>query len=581
MNHQSPITNHQSPITNHQSPITNNKAFSLIEVMVAVGILGLMSVGIMSMTDYGFKSQAAVEQKYAANSLQGQIYNLLATTNVCNVNFGQAAEDAGGTKVIINAANTATAPVNITTLNRTVTPTVVAFQNYIPATGVPTYENNSIHILSMQLTNFQPVGGFPTFKGQYDLVVIIEKNKASTGVPQFAPKIIKLDVTLDQQWTAVAPTATQHKIQTCIAFGGNADQIWTKNADSTIYYNGANVGIGKTTPARSALDVVGTPNATNFAGILSESANAAGSPGFCSSSSAQIIYGCVGGVSGVGSFGPTDTTVGDYIVSSNTNIRLATGHPVNWTVAGAGGFSTTKMSILANGNVGIGTTTPASRLHVGGTAAGGNGILLNVNGSEGIILQPTSDFANPNDPGDLIFRNANGTLRSRIHSNINFVPSGELVLEANGINAVNIASNGNVGIGTTNPSAKLDVNGEVKFGLTAGLPCNATNEGQQRYNSVSKKMEFCNGTSWTPVGGGVSISNTVTANVCGNVGTTKSANCPVGFIVVGCGYKITWYGGGPRNAPDGVQFNASNGCTISLPGSPNGNCFDVIAKCVK
>ena len=62
---------------------------------------------------------------------------------------------------------------------------------------------------------------------------------------------------------------------------------------------------------------------------------------------------------------------------------------------------------------------------------------------------------------------------------------------------INIANTGSVGLGTATPSAKLDVNGEIKFGNTA-VGCSSTTEGQQRYNSGNKTMEFCNGTTWTP-----------------------------------------------------------------------------------
>jgi hypothetical protein len=67
--------------------------------------------------------------------------------------------------------------------------------------------------------------------------------------------------------------------------------------------------------------------------------------------------------------------------------------------------------------------------------------------------------------------------------------------------AFKIDSSGNVGIGTANPTAKLDVNGEIKIGNSASS-CNGTNEGQQRYNATSKVMEFCNGTAWTSLSGG-------------------------------------------------------------------------------
>ncbi|GEM_PF-2875533 len=62
-------------------------------------------------------------------------------------------------------------------------------------------------------------------------------------------------------------------------------------------------------------------------------------------------------------------------------------------------------------------------------------------------------------------------------------------------------SSGSVGIGNTDPKAKLHVSGEVKFGQTT-MACNATTEGAQRYNYLTKAMEFCNGTSWQYFGSG-------------------------------------------------------------------------------
>ena len=57
-----------------------------------------------------------------------------------------------------------------------------------------------------------------------------------------------------------------------------------------------------------------------------------------------------------------------------------------------------------------------------------------------------------------------------------------------------------VGIGTNSPAARLDVAGEVKFG-NSNSSCDASREGQQRYNSTSKKMEACDGTTWRPMSG--------------------------------------------------------------------------------
>ena len=71
-----------------------------------------------------------------------------------------------------------------------------------------------------------------------------------------------------------------------------------------------------------------------------------------------------------------------------------------------------------------------------------------------------------------------------------------------------ISKDGNVGIGTTSPSSKLDVSGNIKVGNSA-VACNGTNEGQLRYNSSAKSMEFCNGTLWTSMDGSARPAGTV------------------------------------------------------------------------
>ena len=76
---------------------------------------------------------------------------------------------------------------------------------------------------------------------------------------------------------------------------------------------------------------------------------------------------------------------------------------------------------------------------------------------------------------------------------------------------------GNVGIGTQAPTAKLNVAGEIQISNT-GIGCSAANEGAQRYNSVLKTMEFCNGTSWGSVSGSAGFT----------VFSGANPTCPVG-----------------------------------------------------
>lgn len=59
--------------------------------------------------------------------------------------------------------------------------------------------------------------------------------------------------------------------------------------------------------------------------------------------------------------------------------------------------------------------------------------------------------------------------------------------------ATDLIVEGDVGIGTTAPAAKLDVNGGVRIGSVIAA-CDAANQGTVRYNA--NKMEYCNGVTW-------------------------------------------------------------------------------------
>ena len=96
-------------------------------------------------------------------------------------------------------------------------------------------------------------------------------------------------------------------------------------------------------------------------------------------------------------------------------------------------------------------------------------------------------------------------------------------------NNMSSSNSGNVGIGSSNPAAKLDVNGEVKFGYS-GSACGSSTEGQQRYNYTSHIMEYCNGTGWVSfVSDYRSLS---TYHTCGSTNIC-TATCPTGMKAVG------------------------------------------------
>jgi hypothetical protein len=135
-------------------------------------------------------------------------------------------------------------------------------------------------------------------------------------------------------------------------------------------------------------------------------------------------------------------------IRSNDESNVATiGTLTFWTLP-AGGSVTERMRITSAGNVGIGTTSPSSLLHLSasgypsikiqGGATGGGGIQC-LAGSD-IYAEIYGEYGSSNN-GVLIFRTRGaGTVSERMR----------------------ITSGGNVGIGTTTPAEKLDVNGVIK-----------------------------------------------------------------------------------------------------------------------
>lgn len=144
-------------------------------------------------------------------------------------------------------------------------------------------------------------------------------------------------------------------------------------------------------------------------------------------------------------------------------------------------------AVFMGGNVGIGTTTPVSQLHVTAQAGGTRGITigqhdnaasaptLNFYKSRGTEASPTAVQA-----GDVLMAHwPNGwngtqympsaTVRAVAQENFTSTASGtflELATTPPGTNTrtvrMTITGEGNVGIGTASPTAKLDVSGSIK-----------------------------------------------------------------------------------------------------------------------
>ena len=158
----------------------------------------------------------------------------------------------------------------------------------------------------------------------------------------------------------------------------------------------------------------------------------------------------------------TSTSMSDGDTMGTIDFSAGSSNTVNARVAGAvegtseaggdlvfetradGGSLAEKLRITSGGSVGIGTTSPTGLLHVKSST------------SRASVVESTStngsyiSFADPS---------TSSYDRVQVGSAGN-----ELVLRTTEVERVRIDSSGNVGIGTINPAAKLDVRGEIRIG---------------------------------------------------------------------------------------------------------------------
>jgi len=158
--------------------------------------------------------------------------------------------------------------------------------------------------------------------------------------------------------------------------------------------------------------------------------------------------------------------------------------------------------ISASGNIGAGTTSPSAALHIARTAADG----------ASIRLQTTNSTAN----GSIQWANSANSIIALIGSNYNVSDSaGGLEFIAGGTTTrMFISSSGNVGIGTTTPVDKLEIEGNIRIRTGNSLTLrNATNDSTAAiYNaggSASSNIYLAVGPSPTmTIGSNVGIGTT-------------------------------------------------------------------------
>ena len=220
------------------------------------------------------------------------------------------------------------------------------------------------------------------------------------------------------------------------------------------------------------------------------------------------------------------------------------------------------LSVLDTGNVGIGTANPGARLEVYSprtSATSADSFILNDNVTGGQTNGVGKFIASYSNSGNSVskigFLETDGTNNNTSIAFYTAPTAGGLA------ERMRINQGGNVGIGTTAPAVKLDIDGtdavRIPSGTTLQRPASPAN-GMMRLNTTTGKLEYYNNGGWNSVGGIAATGGTVSDSNGYRIHTFTGSGT---FTVTGAGgsVEVEMLGGGGGGSTGNGQWAAGGG----------------------
>jgi len=339
-----------------------------------------------------------------------------------------------------------------------------------------------------------------------------------------------------------------------------------KLGNSLIYDNGTNVGIGITTPVYKT-EIYSGVKTSAFTGLsISNFNNYDGTANSLVKSQLR--------------FAILESPITTYDASQRTFAILESGNEANNSSSDGffaistrlNGAVAEKFRITSAGNVGIGTTSPAQSLDVSGS----------------IRIRSAGTYSDPTDnAGFLNYDSIGGifTISARSNSGNTFMT----FRTSNGGSAserMRIDNNGNVGIGTTSPSTKLNVVGNADIGdstadtgIIVRHGAGSAQYGRIRFYSTSTNIHTIHSfpTAWNS---GTFLNSSAGAmNLQGTNGITFGSwnNIDVAFAQGGNNYFKNLVGIGTTSPTASLHVNSTTaGATLIRADGTNGTLFSVV-----